>query len=56
MGDGDDPATLAWRVSKIEDLIHEQRKDRATLRLFLLGLGLNSCLTIAGLLVNARVL
>ena len=55
MGDGDDLPTLAWRVSKLEQLLEDQRKDRGTIRLFMVGVSLNTLLAGAALLVSAKV-
>lgn len=55
MGNGDDLPTLAWRVTQVEQLLAEQRKDRLAIRIFTGGLVLNSLLGLAGLLIAAKV-
>jgi hypothetical protein len=54
MGNGNDLPTLAWRVSKLEQILEEQRKDRGTIRLFMAGVTLNTLLALAGLLISAK--
>jgi hypothetical protein len=55
MGDGDDLPTLAWRVSKLEQLLEDQSKDRVMIRLFTAGLAVNTVVATAGLLISAKV-
>jgi|HubBroStandDraft_6_1064221.scaffolds.fasta_scaffold844857_2 hypothetical protein len=55
MGDGDDLPTLAWRVSKLEQMQEDQRKERATVRLFAAGVLVSSLVNVVETLINARV-